>query len=133
MTQLNAYIGYRDAGTAIDWLGDAFGFETTSRFPDEQGGVAHAELRRGDAAIIVFSDRDGYERAPRKGDTSGLGLYLSVADEAAVDAVFARAVDAGATVVWKPETTPFNYRFRVLDPEGFEWTFGIHRPGQTVS
>ena len=133
MTQLNAYLGYRDAAKAIDWLGDAFGFETTARFPDEQGGVAHAELRRGDAAIILFSDRDGYERAPRKGDTSGLGLYLSVADEAAVDAVFAKAVDAGATVVWKPERTPFNYRFRVLDPEGFEWTFGIHRPGQTVS
>lgn len=70
---LHAYFGYRDAHAAIEWLGRAFGFETTMRFPDEDGGVAHAELRLGDAVIVVFSDRDGYQRPPRKGDTIGFG------------------------------------------------------------
>ncbi|MBB5953537.1 putative glyoxalase superfamily protein PhnB [Saccharothrix tamanrassetensis] len=131
MTSLHVYLGYRDADAAIEWLGKAFGFEATMRFPDEQGGVAHSELRRGDAALVVFSDRDGYERAPRKGDTGGLGVYVAVDDDAEVDGLYARAVGAGGVTVWEPASTEWgNYRFRVIDPEGFEWTFGTHRPGQ---
>ncbi|GGP39147.1 VOC family protein [Saccharothrix coeruleofusca] len=131
MISLSAYLGYRDAEAALDWLGRVFGFEVTMSFPDERGGVAHAELRLGDAAVIVFSDHDGYERPPRRGETSGLGLYLVVDDRAAVDAIHARAVTEGAEVIWKPEATEWgNYRVRVLDPEGFEWTCGTHRPGE---
>ncbi|MEU3271497.1 VOC family protein [Saccharomonospora sp. NPDC006951] len=129
-TRLSAYLGYRDAPAAIDWLESAAGFETTTRFADESGGLAHSELRMGEVAIVVFSDRSGYQRAPRKGDTCGLGLYVILADEAAVDLVYERATAAGATVVWKPEGNEWgNYRCRVEDPEGFEWTFGTYRPG----
>lgn len=134
MIGLHAYFGYRDAVKALGWLEDAFGFETTMNFPDGDGGVAHAELRLGDVAVIVFSDREGYERPPRKGETCGFGVYLALPDEAAVDALYARAVGVGAVPVWEPAGTEWgNYRFRVLDPEGFEWTFGIHRPGEPVT
>lgn len=130
-TTLSAYFGYRDAQAAIEWLQRAFGFEPTMSFPDENNGIAHAELRLGDAAIVVFSDRDGYERPPRKGDTTGIGTYLTVADSTDVDAVYLRAIDAGATAIWEPGSTEWgNYRCRVTDPEGFEWTFGTHRPGE---
>jgi uncharacterized glyoxalase superfamily protein PhnB len=128
---LHAYFGYRDAPAAITWLGKAFGFEPTMQFPDEQGGIAHSELRLGDAVIVVFSDHDGYERAPRKGETCGLGIYLTVAGQSDVDAIHQQAVGAGATSVWQPEMSEYgNYRCRVLDLEGFEWTFGTHRPGE---
>ena len=130
-TDLHTYFGYRDAPAAIAWLERAFGFEATMAFPDEDGGIAHAELRLGDAVVLLFSDRDGNERAPRKGDTAGFGTYLSMAAEAEVDAVHTRALAAGATVIWEPAPTEWgNYRCRVLDPEGFEWTFGTHRPGE---
>lgn len=130
-TSLHAYLGYRDAPAAIEWLGGAFGFALTMCFPDDAGGIMHAELRRGDAAIAVFSDRDGYERAPRRGDTTGLGLLLCVSDETEVDALHARAVAAGATLVWDLATSEWgNHRFRVLDPEGIEWTVGTYRPGE---
>jgi uncharacterized glyoxalase superfamily protein PhnB len=129
---LHAYFGYRDAPAAITWLERAFGFATTMSVPDD-GGIAHAELRLGDVAIVVFSDRDGYERPPRKGDTTGIGAYVCVDGGAEVDAVYARALEAGATGVWEPATTEWgNHRCRVLDPEGFEWTFGTHRPGEPV-
>jgi uncharacterized glyoxalase superfamily protein PhnB len=128
---LHAYFGYRDAPAAIDWLERVVGFETTMRFGDDDGGVLHAELRFGDAVILLFSDRDGYERPPRKGGTAGFGTYLRLADESAVDAVHARALDAGATEILKPEALQWgNYRCRVGDPEGFEWTFGTHHPGE---
>lgn len=130
-TTQHAYFGYRDAPAAIDWLERTFGFETTMRYPEDQDEVMHAELRLGDAAIIVFSDHDGYERPPRKGPTTGSGIYICVADDATLDVLHARACDAGATAVWKPERTEWgNYRSRVIDPEGFEWTLGTHRPGE---
>lgn len=128
---LHAYFGYRDAPAAIEWLGRAFGFETTMQFPDGDGGVAHAELRLGDACIALFSDRDGYERAPRRGETAGFGAYVCLPEPVDVDATHARAMAAGATQVWAAEWSEWgNYRCRVLDIEGFEWTFGTHRPGQ---
>jgi uncharacterized glyoxalase superfamily protein PhnB len=132
MTTLHTYLSYRDAAAALDWLGRAFGFETTMRYDNESGVVAHAEARLGDAAIVVFADDDaGYDRLGQRGDTVGYGAYLAVADEAAVDAIWARAMTADATPVWKPEATEWgNYRCRVLDPEGYEWTFGIHKPGE---
>lgn len=127
----HAYFGYRNAPAALSWLEQAFGFETTMRFDDTDGTIAHAELRRQDVAIIVFADRDGYQRPPRKGDTGGSGLYLSMATPEEIDAIHARAVAAGAVSVWTPEWTDWgNYRCRVLDPEGFEWSFGVHRPGE---
>jgi hypothetical protein len=50
-TTLQAYLGYRDAPAAIEWLGRAFGFTATMTIPDGHGGVAHAELRLGDAVV----------------------------------------------------------------------------------
>ena len=86
---LHVYIGYRDAPAAMGWLETAFGFETTMQWPDESGGIQHAEMRRGDAAFVVFSG--DYDRPAMQGETSGRGFYITLPDEAAVDAVFASA------------------------------------------
>lgn len=129
---LHAYFSYRDAPAALRWLERAFGFETTLEFPDEHGGIQHAELRREDVAIMVFSDDGGYDRPALKGHSVGHGAYLSIDDQADIDAVYASAVEAGATVVWEPAATEWgSYRFRVLDIEGYEWTFGTLRPGES--
>lgn len=129
-TTLHTYLGYRDAQAAHDWIGRVFGFEITTTWPDEQGGIAHSELRRADATLVVFTDRAGYERSPRRGETYGTGVYLAVDDASEVDAAYERAMAAGATSVWKPETSEWgNHRMRVVDPEGYEWTMGTHRPG----
>jgi uncharacterized glyoxalase superfamily protein PhnB len=61
----------------------------------------------------------------------GSGAYLSVTDGAVVDQVYARALDAGATGIWKPHMSEWgSYRCRVVDPEGYEWSFGTYRPGE---
>lgn len=135
MTTLHPYFSYVDAEAALTWLAEAFGFETTMRW-DDDNGVAHAELRRDDAAIIVFSDSGlHYDRMhPKTNDAVGHGTYLTVPDNETVDAVWGRAVAAGAVQVWKPEGTEWgNYRCRVRDPEGYEWTFGTHKPGEPTT
>jgi uncharacterized glyoxalase superfamily protein PhnB len=133
MTTLHSYFSYVDAPAALAWLERAFGFETTMRWDDEKGTLAHAELRLGDAAIIVFAD-DGqdYDRPhPKSNDAVGQGTYLAMASTAEVDAVWERSLAAGAVPVWKPENTEWgNYRCRVRDLEGYEWSFGTHKPGE---
>ena len=131
---LHAYLSYRDAHAARAWLEQAFGFETTMQYPDDKGGLQHCELRRDEMAIVLFSAESPYDRPARIGETVGHGLYVAMPDEAAVDAVYASSAAANAEVVWEPGTTEWgNYRFRAVDPEGYEWTFGTHKPGEPAA
>ncbi|UUV35281.1 VOC family protein [Amycolatopsis roodepoortensis] len=131
---LHTYLAYRDAPKALRWLERAFGFETTTEYADDKGLILHSELRLGEVRIIVFSAEEDYDRPARKGETVGHGLYVSLPTQEAVDAVFASAIEAGATSVWKPEDTEWgNYRCRVDDLEGYEWTFGTYVPGEPQS
>ena len=133
MTTLHSYFSYVDAPAALAWLEQAFGFETTMRWEDEKGTLAHAELRLGEAAILVFADDGhGYDRMhPKSNDAVGHGTYLALPSPAEVDTAWERALASGAVPVWKPENTEWgNYRFRVRDLEGYEWTFGTHKPGE---
>ena len=126
---LHALLSYRDAPGALSWLEGAFGFETTAKFPDDQGGIAHAEMRYGGVAFIVFSDRADYDRPTRKQDTAGHGLYIALENQEQVDAIYKSAIAADAESIWEPSASEWNYRCRVADPEGYEWSFGIYRPG----
>ncbi|MEQ3550230.1 VOC family protein [Pseudonocardia nematodicida] len=132
VTDLHVLLSYRDAAAAIDWLERALGFGTTMRYDTEDGVVGHAELRRDAAVIVVFDDAGaGYDHPRPRGEGCGTGTYLTVAEAAGVDALWTSALAAGAVPVWEPGWTPWgNYRCRVLDPEGREWTAGIHRPGE---
>jgi len=128
---LYAQIPYRDASAALRWLERAFGVVTVAEWPDDLGGIQHAEIRLGDASATVFTDRVGYARPEPRGDSVGFGLALTLASPAQVDEIFRSAVAAGAGVVFEPADTEWgNYRFRVRDVEGYEWTFGTYRPGE---
>jgi uncharacterized glyoxalase superfamily protein PhnB len=125
MAALSAYLSYRDAPAAIDWL-EAIGFRVVTRQPGD-GAVLHAELSYGDAVVMLATADADYTIPPRVGNSTGSGLYLLVED---VAAIFRAAVDAGATGLLAPETTEWGTeRARVLDPEGHEWSFGTYKPG----
>jgi uncharacterized glyoxalase superfamily protein PhnB len=115
---------YRDAPAAIDFLQRAFGFERGLVVPGPNGrDVGHAELRLGDAWIMLGSPRDD-DFATDPGTTS---VYVVVDD---VDPVHARAVEAGATIVREPFDTDYGSRdFAARDPEGNAWFFGTYAPG----
>jgi len=126
MATIFAYLSYRDAPAAIEWL-EAIGFHVVTRQPGEDGAVLHAELKFGDAVVMLAKADADYTVPPRVGRSTGRGLYLHVDD---VNATFTAAVAAGATRVLAPETTEWGTeRARVLDPEGHEWSFGTYKPG----
>jgi uncharacterized glyoxalase superfamily protein PhnB len=126
---LTAFICYRDPDAAVRWIIEVLGFDAVGQFRDGDG-LAHAELRRGDAVVCVQRDDRGYDVPTPKGDCVGSGLYV-VVDDDEVHAIYERAVSEGTRVLVVPEITPWgNFRVELLDPQGRQWSIGTYRPGQ---
>jgi uncharacterized glyoxalase superfamily protein PhnB len=117
---------YSDAQAAIDFLERAFGFERGQVHADDEGRVAHAELRRGDDVLMLSTHRPDSEYGafgPKPGST---GVYVATDD---VDALHDRARDAGAEIVMGLTDTDYGSRdFSARDPEGNVWSFGTYTP-----
>ena len=120
------YLSYRNAAAALEWLAEAFGFATITDFRDPDGNVMHAEMGFGNGAIMLgtsATDRTAEDLHARPAEH---GIYVYVSD---VDAHYQRAKAAGAHIVFPPEDTEWGTRrYRALDPEGYEWSFGNYRP-----
>ena len=59
-------ISYEDVGSAIDWLGTAFGFEESGeRYSDDEGRVTHAELSLDGATVFLGWPGPEY-RSPKR-------------------------------------------------------------------
>ena len=123
------YLSYRDAAAALRFLEEVFGFTTSVRWEDPDGRVQHAEVTFGEGAVMMGTAE--HPTALLDGASVGQGIYVYVED---VDAHFERAQSGGAQVVYPPEDTEWGTRrYRVLDPEGYEWSFGSYQPGTAGS
>ena len=122
---------YRNAPAAIDWLCQVIGFERHAVYEGENGTIAHAELTLGNGMIMLGSQKDDeYGRSFKSPDELGgietRSVYIVVPD---ADAVHARAVTAGATIIRPLQDTPYGSReFAVKDPEGHSWSVGTYDP-----
>ena len=126
MPRISPNVFYDDPAAALEWLGKAFGFTTRMSMPGPDGSVLHAEMEVEDSAIML-SPTSGAEawKSPRSlGGAVTLGLYIFVDD---VDAHYARARSAGATILSEPEDMFWGDRtYLVEDLEGHRWTFAKH-------
>jgi uncharacterized glyoxalase superfamily protein PhnB len=112
---------YDDARAAIAFLIDAFGFEEHAVY-EGAGVVVHAELKLGDAYIMLGAVREG--NADLAGGPST--TYVVVDDP---DAHHARAVAAGAEIVRELTDQDYGSReYAAKDPGGNVWSFGTYRP-----
>jgi uncharacterized glyoxalase superfamily protein PhnB len=112
---------YTDARGAIAFLEDAFGFEEHAVHEDG-GTVVHAELKLGDAYIMLGAVREG--NADLAGGPST--TYVVVDDP---DAHHARAVAAGAEIVRELTDQDYGSReYAAKDPGGNVWSFGTYLP-----
>jgi PhnB protein len=100
-----------NAPALIDFLKRAFGAEEVGHRHEEAGRMVHAFLRIGEALVEMS---EVAEEAVRP-----FGFYLRTND---VDAVYHRAVDAGAISLSPPADQAFGDRMAVLqDPFGNYW------------
>lgn len=127
-------LSYEDGAAAIDWLVQAFGFEERERWADDDGTIVHAELDAGGSTIMLATPTPDYLGPKRIRELSAEarkmyevpyvidGVLVEVDD---VDAHFAHARDAGATILSEPEDVPSAgvRHYRVEDPEGHRWMF----------
>jgi uncharacterized glyoxalase superfamily protein PhnB len=113
-------LAYADAPAAIKFLSEAFGFEETFRYPMPDGRVGHAELIYEGNMLMLASVYEGFGETPLKLPMTSCTLWCYVAD---VDAHYARALEAGATITSEMIEDHGMRFYRASDPEGHRWVF----------
>ncbi|KAB8042188.1 VOC family protein [Janthinobacterium aquaticum] len=122
---------YDDAPAAIDWLCAVLGFEKQLIVPDNDGGIAHAQLSFGNGMIMLGSAVDSpYGRLMKQpaqiGNANTQSCYLVVQD---ADVVYQRVLAAGSEIVLDIEDQDYGGRgFTCRDPEGHLWSLGTYDP-----
>ena len=114
----------RDAAAAIDFYSDAFGAEEISeRFTGPSGNLIHAEIRIGDAVLMVTEEAaDAGVGAGSPQALDGRTSVIMATYWADVDAAWERAVAAGAEVVHPLADQFYGERGgRLRDPFGHQW------------
>lgn len=119
--KLAPMLSVRDGKAAVAFYAAAFGSTAVIHAEDDDGRVV-AELRAGDAHFwLADESADNGNFAPPTVGGSTTRMILTVEDP---DAVFARAVAAGAASVW-PVGDAYGWRLgRVADPFGHHWEIG---------
>jgi uncharacterized glyoxalase superfamily protein PhnB len=117
-------MSFTDADAMIAWL-SAIGFVEHATYRDgaDPAVVVHAEWLWPGGGGIMF----GSQRPDGAVTNVGASAAYLVTDEP--DAVFERAVAAGATVVREMVDQDYGGRGgSVEDPEGNHWSFGSYQP-----
>src|SRR4051812_29150483 len=98
VTKVFPQLGYSDPKRAIAWL-EALGFELLLTWPYPDGSIRHAELRLGDAIVMVGGALEDLQQPELRGRTVGHGTYVQTDD---VRAMYTAAIDAGGTPGFDP-------------------------------
>jgi PhnB protein len=107
-----------NAAQSIEWYKKALGAEELSRSKGPDGKIMHAEIKVGDSRIMVHDVMHGM-KGPKAYGGSPASLWLYVNDS---DALFNRAVSAGATVQIPLADQFWGDRGGAIgDPEGYTW------------
>ena len=120
------YLIIKGAADAIEFYKKAFGATELFRFPAPDGKIGHAEIKIGDSPIMLADEfaEMGY-KGPQALGGSPVSLMIYLED---VDAVFDRAVEAGASVKEAVQDKFYGDRTGTLtDPFGHVWHIATHQ------
>ena len=109
------YLVVPDADVEIQFLQTAFAATIANCARNADNTVMHAEIQIGNSLIMLGQAGDQWK-------AGRASLYLWIPD---VDAVYAKALAAGATSLSAPEDKPYGHRNAgVLDSSGTTWWIG---------
>ena len=123
---ITPYLIIQGAAQAIDFYKRAFGATELLRLDGPNGTIGHAEILLGDSPVMLADGCPamGYNGPQHYGGTP-VSLMFYVED---VDAMFDRAVAAGATVQRPVQDQFYGDRTgTVVDPFGHVWSIGTHK------
>lgn len=116
------YLIVRGAAQALAFYARSFGAKEKLRIPMGDK-IAHAEILIGDSHVMLGDEMEGHESPQALGGTP-VSLMVYLPD---VDAVFARAIAAGAKAVRPVADQFYGDRNGILaDPFGHVWTLSTH-------
>lgn len=123
ISEVFPYLMVRDAQAAVAFYGEAFGATELFRLVEPSGRIGHVELQLGKTVLMVCDEFPEYGMVAPKGDVfTGCTIHLHVKD---ADAMAARAVAAGATILMPPTDQFYGERScRLRDPFGHQWLLG---------
>ena len=119
------YLSVNDAAAAIEFYKKGFGATELMRLPGPDGKLGHAEIRIGDALVMLADEFPEYGNlSPRTLGGSAVRLHMYVED---VDAFFEKALAAGAKVLIPIANQFYGDRSgRLEDPFGHVWLVSTH-------
>ncbi|MDC8756159.1 VOC family protein [Janthinobacterium fluminis] len=113
------------ASDAIAFYKRAFGAVEEGRMAGPDGKLMHAMVRIGDSTVMLvdeFPQWHSFGPKTLKGSPVTIHLYVENAD-----AVFAKALEAGATVKMPMQDMFWGDRYGVVeDPFGHQWSIATH-------
>jgi uncharacterized glyoxalase superfamily protein PhnB len=113
------HVMYQDLPAAIAWLGKAFGFVEHYHYGEPMSG-AQMYLGR---AFFMLKQAKGYASPAQLGyGTQSLTVFVED-----VEAHFARAKAAGASILEEPHETVYGeFQYAAEDLDGHHWLFSRH-------
>jgi PhnB protein len=127
---VSPYLTVGDAGAAIDFYQRAYGAELLSKQPGPDGKrLIHAALAINGGLVMLSDDfpeyHGGKSSTPKTFGGTPVTIHLDVAD---VDALWARAIGAGATAVMPLADQFWGDRYGVVeDPFGHRWSMATRK------
>lgn len=115
---ITPYLQVEGAASLIDFLKQAFGADEILRVRREDGTIAHAQVRIEGSMVEIADASAEYQPNPT-------AIWLFVGD---ADAVYARAMRAGASSIHEPVDQDYGDReASIKDPFGNHWYIATHR------
>ena len=124
-TSISPMLSVRRGAEAVEFYKSAFGADVLYRIDAPDGAVV-ARLSAGGAEFWVADESPDHKNFSP--ESLGGGTVRMVMTTEEPDQAFAKAVAAGATVVW-PVENQHGWRIgRVVDPFGHHWEIGKQLP-----
>jgi len=112
----------RDGAAAIDFYARAFGAEEVGERFEMGGKLIHAVVRIGDSAVLLTEEGGDAEAPARAPESLGAVTAIMATYWDDVDAVWERAMAAGAEILYPLDDQFYGERSgRVRDPFGHQW------------
>jgi uncharacterized glyoxalase superfamily protein PhnB len=128
---LTPHLVVKGASHAIDFYKKAFAAEEIKRMPGPDGkSIIHAELKIGNSRLMLVDEfPEMNARGPETIGGTPVTIHMFVED---ADAVFTRALDAGAQVRMPLADMFWGDRYGVVaDPFGHLWSIATHKEDLT--
>ena len=118
-TELAPMLTVKDAASAVDFYGRAFGAREVARVAAPTGQLVIELSLDGQRFFVVDENPAAFNLSPEALGGTTVRLSLIIDDP---DAAARRAVDAGARIVFPVSDQPYGLRQgRVADPSGHHW------------